>query len=175
MELIVYLFPRQYTSVQLVDAILEALRSRGIEVTLKLSDTEKVQKISWDDRLLLFDKKPKLIDKSIDVILLDTSNSQYSETELLGIRASYLACGELKGGIDPAGADEHWKTANSALGRIRKSFPKRKPSLFFIAAAVEAAMAKEIYTQLKKGRLTHAANLTKPKQVTDLVEWMVSL
>ena len=27
----------------------------------------------------------------------------------------YLACGELKGGIDPAGADEHWKTAGKAL------------------------------------------------------------
>ena len=30
--------------------------------------------------------------------------------------------GELKGGIDPAGADEHWKTGNSALVRIRKAF-----------------------------------------------------
>ncbi len=26
-----------------------------------------------------------------------------------------LMLGELKGGIDPAGADEHWKTANTVL------------------------------------------------------------
>jgi len=30
--------------------------------------------------------------------------------------------GELKGGIDPAGADEHWKTANKALDKMRKPF-----------------------------------------------------
>jgi hypothetical protein len=40
-------------------------------------------------------------------------------------------------GIDPAGADEHWKTANFALERIRKSFAKKKkPQTFFIGASI---------------------------------------
>ncbi|HAJ78349.1 MAG TPA: hypothetical protein DCO75_01135, partial [Fibrobacteres bacterium] len=33
---------------------------------------------------------------------------------------------ELKGGIDPAGADEHWKTAKTAIDRIVSAFKKRK-------------------------------------------------
>ena len=38
--------------------------------------------------------------------------------------ASYMALGELKGGIDPAGADEHWKTARTALSRIHEAFAR---------------------------------------------------
>jgi type II restriction enzyme len=76
----------------------------------------------------------------------------------------YLACGELKGGIDPAGADEHWKTAGSALARIRSRCGRRCPRLFFAASAIEEAMAKEIYHQLRIGKLSHAANLTVTKQ-----------
>jgi type II restriction enzyme len=37
-------------------------------------------------------------------------------------RCRHISCGELKGGIDPAGADEHWKTAVSAFRRITTSF-----------------------------------------------------
>jgi hypothetical protein len=33
-----------------------------------------------------------------------------------------IALGELKGGIDPGGADEHWKTAQAAFNRIRQAF-----------------------------------------------------
>jgi type II restriction enzyme len=39
----------------------------------------------------------------------------------------------LKGGIDPAGADEHWKTAGSALLRIKRAFQAEglAPATFF--------------------------------------------
>ena len=95
--------------------------------------------------------------------------------EFLEEKALYLACGELKGGIDPAGADEHWKTAGSGLERIRRRFGRRCPKLFFAASAIESAMAKEIFAQLKTGKLTHAANVTVEKQLEDLTQWLVSL
>jgi type II restriction enzyme len=89
----------------------------------------------------------------------------------------YVALGELKGGIDPAGADEHWKTANSALERIRVAFRKRKhhPSTFFIGAAIEKAMAQEIFGQLQNGVLSNAANLTNDEQLVSLCKWLVEL
>ena len=91
---------------------------------------------------------------------------------------NYLACGELKGGVDPAGADEHWKTAQSAFDRIRDRFAQKNlkaPALFFVGAAIETTMAGQIFARLQDGRLTHAANLTVPQQVADLANWLVSL
>lgn len=85
------------------------------------------------------------------------------------------ASGELKGGIDPAGADEHWKTARSALDRVREVFGGNPPALFFVGAAIEWAMAREIFADLQTGRILYAANLTVPEQVADLASWLVSL
>lgn len=89
----------------------------------------------------------------------------------------YLALGELKGGIDPAGADEHWKTANSALARIRTAFLNKNcfPKTFFIGAAIETAMAKEIYQQLANQTLSNSANLTKEAQVVSLCDWLIKI
>ena len=154
-------------------AILNSIDSDTVKI--RPSPNGKIQKIQWSNRLILFDKKPKLIDKSIDVILLDNS-LELLEKELLNNREFYLACGELKGGIDPAGADEHWKTAKTALGRIRNCFqPMSCPHLFFVGAAIEPAMAEEIFADLNSGQLTHAANFTIPQQVEDLASWLISL
>jgi len=100
-----------------------------------------------------------------------------STKQVLNELGRYLACGELKGGIDPAGADEHWKTANSALHRIRMHFDEHetKPKLFFCGAAIADAMAHEIFEQLGDGRLAYAANLTVPEQVDDLATWLITL
>ncbi|GAK60038.1 type-2 restriction enzyme AvaI [Candidatus Vecturithrix granuli] len=89
----------------------------------------------------------------------------------------YLALGELKGGIDPAGADEHWKTANSALQRIRTGFAKKSltPYTFFIGAAIEKSMAKEIFHQLENRTLTNAANLTNEEQLISICKWLIQL
>ncbi len=89
----------------------------------------------------------------------------------------YLALGELKGGIDPAGADEHWKTANSALDRIRNAFSDNNsnPQTFFIGAAIENAMAQEIYQQLVKNTLSNGANLTNESQVVSLCNWLIKI
>ena len=78
------------------------------------------------DRTLIYNLHVPIVKKNIDLCLLECSpdnivaekkgNSVYANPE------KYVALGELKGGIDPAGADEHWKTANSALERIRSAF-----------------------------------------------------
>ena len=126
--------------------------------------------------MLLFDKKPRFIDNNVDVILLNTSDGALPRRERLERKDAYLACGEWKGGIDPTGADEHWKTASSALERIRRKFRgSSPPALFFVGAAIETAMAKEIFSQLQRGRLTYAANFTVPEQVADLAAWLVAL
>jgi hypothetical protein len=87
----------------------------------------------------------------------------------------YLAFGELKGGIDPAGADEHWKTAKTALGRIHKAFEKFNPATFFIGAAIETKMATEIWELLEDGTIDNAANLTDDDQIAYISRWLCSL
>ena len=85
--------------------------------------------------------------------------------------------GELKGGIDPAGADEHWKTANTALERIRTGFVSVGVDIktSFVGAAIENAMSIEIYEQLKRGVLSNAANLTDNNQLTEYCKWLLNL
>jgi hypothetical protein len=159
----------------LVNSIVTALGRLRIQPEVTRSDKGKVQALRWSGRLLLFDKKPRFVSKSIDSILLKSADRTTSPQELIERRDCYLACGELKGGIDPAGADEHWKTANSALGRIREIFPGNTVSLFFVGAAIESSMAEEIFAQLGDGRLSFAANATVPAQLASLTDWLVQL
>lgn len=160
---------------KLTEKIIKRLSGNKKKIQIVKSKAGKVQRVIWNGRALLFDVTPRLVGKNIDVILIKSGGAETPEKEVLADKSNYLAFGELKGGIDPAGADEHWKTANSALGRIRTAFGRSTPPLFFIGAAIEAAMAKEIFKQLKSGKLTHAANLNEDKQVDDLVDWLLSL
>ncbi len=172
---------RNYTGaiagVKLVAKVKEKLSQSGFETGFRENKSGKTQCIFWKNRVLFFDVKPKIINKNIDVILVADPDEGTPEKKLIENETLYIACGELKGGIDPAGADEHWKTANSSLGRIRTAFQykKNKPALFFIGAAIEKSMAKEIFNQIKNGQLTYAANLNKEEQFDDLVEWLISL
>jgi len=119
--------------------------------------------------------------KNVDICLLHSTPDQYrSKTQrpkVVRDAGLYVALGELKGGIDPAGADEHWKTANAHLGRIRRSFAAlpTMPSLFFVGNAIEASMAGEIWSQLEAGDLANAANLTDDRQAVSLVSWLCAL
>lgn len=118
---------------------------------------------------------------NVDICLLHSAPEQYrSKTQrpkVVHDAETYVALGELKGGIDPAGADEHWKTANAHLGRIRRSFAAlpAMPQLFFVGNAIEASMAGEIWNQLENGDLSNAANLTDDRQAVSLVSWLCSL
>lgn len=137
--------------------------------------------ISWETnagrRMLLYNKRIPLVNKNVDFSLLDGDYDAFVSKSIQNDPFKYIALGELKGGIDPSGADEHWKTANSALERIRKAFSKRSlsPLTFFVGAAIQNSMAEEIFSQLQSGALTNAANLTYYEQVFSLCEWLISL
>jgi hypothetical protein len=164
-----------YASLKFIEVIVYKLKKNGCTVKIEKSKTGKIQRLHWEDKTLLFDVTPPHIGKNIDVILLKYKTKKDSKSDLLKQLSNYVACGEIKGGIDPAGADEHWKTARSALDRIREALKEEEPKLFFVAAAIEVAMADEIFTQLNDGRLDYAANLNNDTQVIDLVSWLVAL
>lgn len=162
---------------KLTARIIKFLRNNSIQFTFLKSDSGKITQLKWNNRTLLFDVKMPQIGKNVDSVLLDSTQCTGTKANWLSNSNAYLACGELKGGIDPAGADEHWKTAKSALDRINTVFSGQgnPPKLFFIGAAIESSMAVEIYNDLNSGKLTHAANLTNDIQLTDLVEWLLTL
>jgi hypothetical protein len=112
----------------------------------------------------------------VDLSLFNCS-AQDLTRHVIGMPSAYIALGELKGGIDPAGADEHWKTARSAINRIQEAFSKHKlkPHTFFIGAAIETKMASEIWQMLKHGVLQNAANLTDEDQIASITRWLCSL
>jgi len=162
---------------RLIDTVLSVLEGKAVPFKLSKPKGEKVGAILWDERVLLLDAKPRWINKNIDVILLRFKG----EEDLASLRenpASFLACGEIKGGADPAGSDEHWKTAKSALDRIRDAFSALQeptPPLFFAGQAIVSGVAQEIVTDLNRGKLAKAANLARENQVRDLANWLISL
>lgn len=164
-----------YAQSKFCEVILENLKRNNIAVEISSSPKGKTQKMSWEKRALVFDKQLPAVNKNIDVILLDKHDLTAADRDLLARPTACLACGEIKGGIDPAGADEHWKTARSSLERIRNTTGKSCPPLFFAAAAIVRAMAEEIFDQLQDGRLAHAANITIQEQLDDLASWLISL
>lgn len=151
---------------------------------LGVEDIDTVKAIRWSNknnqqRILIFDTNVPPVKKNIDIVLLnDAIVTDAPKTQdlkkLLETTVHYLAIDELKGGIDPAGADEHWKTANSALGRARTAFAGKLP-LLFVGAAIEQAMAGEIFSQYQTGELANCANLTSDDQLAALCEWLVRL
>lgn len=108
---------------------------------------------------------------NVDICLFD-GDEQTNILEFKQNTKLALILGELKGGIDKAGADEHWKTANSALDRIRTIFGSGTETVF-IGAAIEARMAEEIFNQLSKGLLNKAANLNNDSQLYDVADWII--
>lgn len=136
--------------------------------------------LSWgkkkETRTLIYNRTIPLVRKNIDMCLLDCPPDEV-KTATYKIPERFIAFGELKGGIDPAGADEHWKTAQTALTRIKTAFANENlsPDLFFIGAVIADSMSQEIWDQLEEGTLKNAANLTKPDQVASLANWLVDL
>ena len=143
----------------------------GIENNLKA--------ISWvskgKNRVLAFNLSLPLIRKNVDICLFNCTPQEFNKGNIVKFPEKFVMFGELKGGIDPAGADEHWKTANSALSRIRAGYSKIIPNLktSFIGAAIEASMASEIWNQLQKGELDNAANMTVENQLINYCNWIL--
>ena len=144
-----------------------------------------IRSIQWtlknkEKRQLIYNLTIPIVKKNIDLVVLNCHQNDLSGTELKDTLLdpnNYKIIGELKGGIDPAGADEHWKTAHTALSRVRYSFQKHKISipLIFIGASIETSMSKEIFNLYSKGEITNCANLTVDNQLLSLCNWLVTL
>lgn len=132
-------------------------------------------KSGQSSRTLIYNLTVPLFGNNVDLCLFNCAPVVYSK-EIKNPDA-YVALGELKGGIDPAGADEHWKTARTALSRIRDAFARRTltPHTFFIGAAIESKMASEIWEMLESEVLNNAANLTVEEQIASIARWLCSL
>jgi hypothetical protein len=130
----------------------------------------RLRGLSWRvgkaTRVLYYNVTVPVCRSQVDICLFDCHPEALTK-QIFKSPASYLALGELKGGIDPAGADEHWKTARTAISRIDEAFARNqvKPHTFFIGAAIETKMAQEIWTLLESGVLENAANLTEENQI----------
>ncbi|MCS6939392.1 MAG: type II restriction endonuclease [Roseiflexaceae bacterium] len=179
---------------KLTRAIIAALRIAGSSYKWQYSKTKQwidmndndldiqlsSRGLSWKNndgpRTLIYNLVVPLVGNNVDMCLFNLDPDTLQATEYKSA-SSYIALGELKGGIDPAGADEHWKTARAALDRIREAFSKmgHSPHTFFIGAAIEKRMAGEIWKQLEQGLLTNAANLNKDDQVASISRWLCTL
>lgn len=180
--------------------LLANLRNSKIEHTILLNkdsnwksstsltqdDLISVKAIRWVtnngiSREIRYNIKVPVVTKNIDITVFNKQTSSITTPALMKQFVSdprnYLALGELKGGIDPAGADEHWKTANTSLQRIRSSFKTSSCNVktFFVGGAIEVSMAEEIFNQVKTGELSMAANLTNENQLIKICSWLISL
>lgn len=160
---------------------LNSVNSTWAAVTGNEADIELfLRGLSWAQgrrkRTLIYNLTVPFLKNNVDLCLFDCWAEDLSTTTYQS-PAAYVALGELKGGIDPAGADEHWKTARTALARIQSGFAARSfsPHTFFIGAAIEKKMADEIWHQLEEGSLENAANLTDEKQVASIARWLCYL
>lgn len=181
---------------KLIRAILSCMNVRGIHYSWMANDStycwknksqndagiEKTMKaLHWTSkkgpRILLFNMKIPTVRKNVDICLFEGNPEQYHRGRIVQLPNKAIMLGELKGGIDPAGADEHWKTANTALQRIRSSFSGiGHPVLTsFVGAAIANAMAEEIYEQLQNQTMTNAANLTDIHQLTEYCNWLLDI
>ncbi len=78
----------------------------GIEQSMKA--------LYWENehghRALGFNLKVPVVSKNVDICLFSCDTREYNYGKIANYPNAALMMGELKGGIDPAGADEHWKT-----------------------------------------------------------------
>ncbi|MFN0109472.1 MAG: AvaI/BsoBI family type II restriction endonuclease [Blastocatellia bacterium] len=160
---------------------LHSATNSWAEVPSENADIElSLRGLSWKkskrQRTLVYNLTIPFLKNNVDLSLFDCAPASLSPASYAEPK-SYVALGELKGGIDPAGADEHWKTAGTALSRIEKSFSDNScsPHIFFIGAAIEKKMAAEIWSQLESGALENAANLTDDRQLASIAQWLCSL
>ncbi len=150
-------------------SIDQVIDIRSIKWTLK----------SGKKRQLIYNLTVPIVKKNIDIVVLNCHSEELTGVpfkKIILAPLNYEILGELKGGIDPAGADEHWKTANTALSRVRDSFKKHNINipLVFIGAAIEKSMSNEIFSQYSKGEIMNCANLTVDNQFVSLCNWLTT-
>ena len=128
---------------KLTRAILACLKLAGTKCHWLHADTKEWAELPDDDtdvelslrglswnaakgpRTLLYNVTVPLVKNNVDLSLFNCAFTEMNR-KIINTPSAYIALGELKGGIDPAGADEHWKTARTALNRIHEAFAKQK-------------------------------------------------
>lgn len=181
---------------KLVRCILSCMNVRGIfydwcddgriwhkKPTDDFGIEKNIRALHWknasdEERILGFNMTISTVKKNVDICLFAADMVNYNQGKIAKFKPELaIMLGELKGGIDPAGADEHWKTANTALDRIRMSYANIGSSVLtsFVGAAIEKAMAIEIYEQLLNGTISNAANLTDTNQLVEYCNWLLDL
>ena len=181
-----FLFANLRNSKLIYTALLNKDTKWKSSSSLTQDDLISVKAIRWVtsrgmSREIVYNIKVPVVTKNIDITIFNKQTIGIDKPLLMKKFVSdpknYVALGELKGGIDPAGADEHWKTANTALQRIRSSFMGHSCDVktFFVGGAIEASMAQEIFNQVKSGELTTAANLTNDDQLNEVCSWIISI
>lgn len=142
-------------------------------------NADDIKAITWNVRgkskVLFLNTTIPLVRNNVDISLYRGDEIAYDNGGIVSDSKKAIMFGELKGGIDPAGADEHWKTGNTALERIRNAFAAYNIKTSFIAASIETKMATEIYAQLKEKTLAKAANITVDEQLTEYCQWLIAL
>lgn len=181
---------------RLIRAIYSSMSVRGIRCERMLKGAKRwtnvdlseagaeanIKALHWvnasGERILVFNALIPTVKNNVDICLFSSNIDDYESKTIVRQDERAIMFGELKGGIDPAGADEHWKTGNTALNRIRTSFAAAGyPCMLtsFVGAAIERAMAEEIYAQLESGTLTNATNLTNNNQLIEYCNWLIEL
>jgi hypothetical protein len=143
----------QLTPEELEERITEFEKGRVVYKELELANGNRLllnRQITW------LDENGQELKIGPDLISTD-------DTEFVQDMPLFWA-GELKGGADPAGSDEHWKTATQALNRILLACEKtgrEQPPLSFMATILVDRVAREAQEWLDQGKLTSVYNLTQ--------------
>ena len=143
----------------------------------------EIKALHWKNnnksRVLAFNLNITTVGNNVDICLFDADITKFNNKKIAkDCNDCAIMFAELKGGIDPAGADEHWKTGNTALERIRTAFKnvnRADIQTAFIAAAIADKMAQEIFQQWENGTLSYAANLTVDEHLVSFCDWTVNL
>jgi len=143
----------QLTPEELEERITEFEKGRVVYKKLELANGNRLllnRQITW------LDKDGQELKIGPD--LISTDDTEFVQDMPL------LWAGELKGGADPAGSDEHWKTATQAFNRILLACEKtgrEQPPLSFMATILVDRVAHEAQEWLDQGKLTSVYNLTQ--------------
>ncbi len=146
---------------QEISQVLPAAEISDIEDLLQRFAEQRVKYHQIDTHIgnsLLFDRQLRW---------LDSRNQEFRIGPDLHSRVDDIDmawAAEVKGGADPAGSDEHWKTATEALDRIIRAAEatgRPTPKLSFIATILVERVARDVEDWIRQGKLTTAYNLTR--------------
>lgn len=149
--------------------VLEISRDTNIDQFLSEAEANRVkyQEIVLNNgHRLLLDRQIIWEEATSDKTKYKIGADMVSRSVLIDMEWS----GEVKGGADPAGSDEHWKTATQALSRILDAAEKtnrNKPKLSFLATILVERVAIEAQRWIDDGKLTSVYNLTKISENED--------